>query len=437
MRKSSLRSILAFLSLIGTPAAAQGPLHVDITQGVASPLPVAIPEVASGEVITIPDVGDVGVALSHIVRDDLLSSGLYRLVTADARLSADQEVDLAPFMRAGAQALVIGRAQAADDGRLAYECLLYDVFGGRVEASQRFVVSTTQWRRAAHKCADMVFAFTTGDPGHFDTRLLYVAYDGQPPDQGAHLVATDYDGANAAPLARGVQLVAMPGFSPDSRRLVFISYRDEQPQLVVADLVSGQATTLNTPAGVPSAPRFSPDGRSVIFSLAREGQADIYTIELASGSTRQLTHGAGADTSPGYSPDGTSIVFESDRSGEQQLYVMAADGTRQRRISFGSGAYGSPSWSPRDDLIAYTHIETGRLRIGVMKPDGSGSRIITDGAHDEDPAWALSGRAIAFQRTRAGQSVSSLWITDLTGKAQHQVRTQGAASDPAWSGKRP
>ena len=41
MRKSSLRSILAFLSLIGTPAAAQGPLHVDITQGVASPLPIA------------------------------------------------------------------------------------------------------------------------------------------------------------------------------------------------------------------------------------------------------------------------------------------------------------------------------------------------------------------------------------------------------------
>jgi TolB protein len=175
----------------------------------------------------------------------------------------------------------------------------------------------------------------------------------------------------------------------------------------------------------------------VIFSLAREGQADIYTIELASGSTRQLTHGAGADTSPGYSPDGASIVFESDRSGEQQLYVMAADGTRQRRISFGSGAYGSPSWSPRDDLIAYTHIETGRLRIGVMKPDGSASRIITDGTHDEDPAWALSGRAIVFQRTRAGQSASSLWITDLTGKAQHQVRTQGAASDPAWSGKRP
>lgn len=437
MKRLDRRSILACLALIGTPAAAQGPLHVDITQGVASPLPIAIPEVSSGPLAGVPDVGDMGVALSHIVRDDLLSAGLYRLVAVEGRLAADQEVVLAPFMRAGAQALVIGRAQAAEDGRLAYECLLYDVFGGKVEASQRILVSTAQWRRAAHKCADMVFSFTTGDPGHFDTRLLYVAEDGQPPDQGTHLVATDYDGANATSLTRGLQLVAMPAFAPDIRRIVFMSYQDAQPKLVVADLDSGQATTLNTPDGVPFAPRFSPDGRSVVFALTRGGDSDIYAIELASGSVRQLTNEAGADTSPSYSPDGTSIVFESDRSGEQQLYVMAANGSGQRRISFGAGACGSPSWSPRDDMIAYTHIESGRLRIGVMKPDGSGRRIITNGAHDEDPSWALSGRAIAFQRTTAGGSRPSLWITDLTGKAQHQVRTQGSASDPAWSGKRP
>jgi TolB protein len=146
---------------------------------------------------------------------------------------------------------------------------------------------------------------------------------------------------------------------------------------------------------------------------------------------------AGADTSPSFAPDGASIVFESDRSGEQQLYVMASDGRGQRRISFGSGAYASPVWSPRDDMIAFTNIESGRLRIGVIKSDGSKQRIITDGSHDEDPSWAISGRAIAFQRTGAGQRLPTIWITDLTGKAQYQVRTEGAASDPSWSGKRP
>lgn len=445
MKKRDLRSILLGLSLMCGPAAAQGPLQVDITQGVASLLPISIAEVSSGPLIGLPaDVGDVGVALSHIVRDDLLSTGLYRLVPVEARPPADQELVLAPFMRAGAQALVVGRAQAADDGRrLAYDCLLYDVFGGRVETSQRIVVATHEWRRAAHQCADMVFSFTTGDPGHFDTRLLYVAdgghgpEGGQGPGEGAHFVATDYDGANASALARDVSFVAMPAFSPDTRRIAFLSYQEDQPRLVVTDLGSGQTRIFDIPGGLPSAPRFSPDGRSLVISIARDRNANIYAVEIGSGAVRQLTQGVGTDTSPGYSPDGASIVFESDRSGLQQLYIMGPDGSGQRRISFGAGSHGSPSWSPRGDSIAYTHMENNQLRIGIMKPDGTGGRIITDGPYDEDPAWALSGRAIAFQRTRAGSPASAIWVTDLTGRARHQVRTPGSASDPAWSGKRP
>lgn len=437
MTASAIRQLLSLLLVTAGPAAAQGPLHVDITQGVASPLLIAIPDVASGALPDVAGIEDMGIALSQIVRADLLSTGLYRPVTAGGSLSVDQEIVFAPFAKAGAQALVVGRARPAGSGLLAYDCTLYDVFGARAEASQHIVVSTAQWRRAAHKCADMVFAFTTGDPGHFDTRLLFVAEDGQPPERRTRLMATDYDGANSSELTQGRELVAMPRFAPDGRRIVFMSYADAQPKVVVGDLRNGQPTVLSLPAGVPSAARFSPDGGSLVLSLAQDGDADIYTVDLASGSVRRLTDTAGADTSPSYSPDGRSIVFESDRSGGQQLYVMASDGSGQRRISFGSGGYASPIWSPRDDLIAFTRIESGRLRIGVMRPDGSRQRIVTEGPYDEDPAWAVSGRAIAFQRMASGGSLPAIWITDLTGKAQHQVAADGPASDPSWSGTRP
>jgi TolB protein len=437
MTASAKRAIMGLLLMGAAPATGQGPLHVDITQGIASPLLIAIPDVASGPIPDAPGTEDTGIALSQIVRADLLSTGLYRPVRVEGRLSAEQEVAFAPFAKAGAQALVVGRARSAGSGLLAYDCTLYDVFGARAETSQRIVVSTAQWRRAAHKCADMVFAFTTGDPGHFDTRLLFVAEEGQPPEQHARLVSTDYDGANATELTQGRELVAMPRFARDGHRVVFLSYADPQPKLVLADLGSGQVTPLTLPKGVPSSARFSPDGGTIVFSLARDGDADIYAIDLASGSLRQLTDTAGADTSPSFAPDGKSIVFESDRSGEQQLYVMAADGSGQKRISFGDGGYASPVWNPRDDLIAFTHVEGGRLRIGVMKPDGSRQRIISDGSHDEDPSWAISGRAMAFQRTEGGASLPAIWITDLTGKAQHQVKTEGPASDPSWSGTRP
>jgi TolB protein len=436
MIKAVMPVTLALLAT-ASQAFAQGPLHVDITDGTASPLLIAIPEVASGVIPGVANGEDAGAALAHIVRADLSSTGLYRFVSVDGRYSGSEEVAFAPFVRAGAQALVLGRARPSGNDALAYDCVLYDVFGARIETSQRILVSKAQWRRAAHKCADMVFAFTTGDQGHFDTRLLVIGQAGSAPGQGTSLLSMDFDGENRTSLSDERELVAMPRFGAGGQRIIYASFAGPGQKLVLGDLDSGETRTLDVPKGVPFAPRFSPDGASVIFSLARDGEADIHVIDLASGAVRQLTSNAGADTSPSYSPDGTSIAFESDRSGEPQVYVMASDGSGQKRISFGAGAHGSPTWSPRGDLIAFTKIENRTLRIGVMKPDGSRERIITEGGRDEDPAWAISGRAIAFQRTAAGDALPAVWITDLTGKLARQVKVGFSVGEPAWSEKRP
>lgn len=437
MRRAFVRAILALFLVEAHPAFAEGPLHVDITQGVASPLLLAIPDISSGAIPEVANGEDAGVALAKVVRADLGSTGFYRLVTVDGHYAAADEVAFTPFARAGAQALVVGRVRLVGNNVLAYDCALYDVFGAHLETSQRILVAAPQWRRAAHKCADMVFAFTTGDPGHFDTRLLVVGQDGERPGLHTRLLSMDYDGANQTVLSQGQELVAMPRYAPGSRKIVFLSFVMLVPQLVLADLDSGQITALKIPPGVPSAPRFSPDGRSIIFSLARDGVADILVIDLQTGGVRQLTNTAGSNTSPGYSPDGAFVVFESDRSGDPQLYVMASDGSGQKRISFGAGAHASPMWSPRGDLIAFTLVENRRLRIGVMKADGSKERILTDGERDEDPTWAPSGRALMFQRTAAGKALPGVWMTDLSGKLESRINIDPSASEPAWSGRRP
>ena len=436
MIKAIVPAALALLVSV-PPTSAQEPLHVDITDGTASPLLVAIPDVASGVIPGVANGEDAATALARIVRADLASTGLYRLVSVDGRLATTGEVAFAPFARAGAQMLVLGRTRQAGNDALAYDCVLYDVFGARIETSQRILVSKAQWRRAAHKCADMVFAFTTDDQGHFDTRLLAIAQNGSTPGQGTNLLSMDFDGENRTSLSDAGELVAMPRFGAGSRRIIYMSFASPEPKLVIGDLDSGETRALQVPKGVPSAPRFSPDGGSVIFSLARDGEADIHVIDLASGMVRQLTNNAGADTSPSYSPDGTAIAFESDRSGEPQIYVMSSDGSGQKRISFGAGAHGSPIWSPRGDLIAFTKAENRTLRIGVMKTDGSRERIITEGMRDEDPAWAISGRAIAFQRTVPGAALPAVWMTDLNGKFVRPVAIGSPAGEPAWSGNRP
>lgn len=434
-------NVLRFLPLVllgaAVPAIADQPLRVDITQGVGSALPIAIADTVGGIIPGAGDGKDIGLALAQIMRDDISGTGLYRLLTVQGEAPTAAGAALAPWQKAGAQALLVGRAKPIGNGQFSYACTLYDVFAAKVDASRTFTVPVVQWRRAAHKCADMAFQETTGDPGHFDTRIAFVAESGAKVGRTKRIAVMDYDGANPTYLTRGMELVAMPRFSPDTRSIVYMTYVRRQPKIMIHDLGAGSARAIDLPAGTVFSPRFSPDGGSLAFSLGVRGETEIYKVDLKSGAVTRLTTSPGFDTSPSFSPDGSRIVFESTRSGSQQLYVMAADGSNQTRISFGGGRYGSPAWSPRGDLIAFTRIGGDSFRIGTMRSDGTRERLLTDDWQDESPSWAPSGRAIAFLRTRRGEALPELWNTDISGRVQRRIKLTDGGSDPGWSGQRP
>jgi TolB protein len=112
---------------------------------------------------------------------------------------------------------------------------------------------------------------------------------------------------------------------------------------------------------------------------------------------------------------------------------MGADGSNPQRISFGEGSYSQPVWSPRGDLIAFTKFSGGRFAIGVMRPDGAGERVLTEGFHNESPAFAPNGQYIVFFRDPGGQSGGQLYMVDITGRVELAIPTPGFASDPTWS----
>ena len=413
-------------------AAAQDRLFVDITQGTVAPLSVGVPEIASSVLLDDPGVGDLGQVLARIIRDDLSTSAFFRIVTPSSPASANDSALLRAFAAGGVQGLVIGRPTRLPDGSLLYSCSFFDVFSGALEVSREFAVPTHQWRRAAHKCADLVFTHTTGYPGHFDTRFVMAAAQPEGARLRTNVVALGFDGAGMEQLAPGQGLVAMPRLGPDGRSLLFVAYADDVPRLVVANLDTGTRTTLRLPTGLPSAARFSPDGTHILFALARNGDSDIFEHELSTGQTVQLTNTTGIDTSPAYAPDGLTIAFESDRSGEPQVYVMRRDGSDQRRVTFGD-AHGSPVWNPGGDALAFVRYDREGSRIAVGAPDGSGMRVLSSGPHDEDPSWAPSGRAVSFQHTQPGTSQATLWIADVSGVRAFPVAEASPVSEPQWS----
>jgi TolB protein len=425
------------LAALGAALPAAATLRVDIIGGIEAPMPIAVPvfpatapaQTAAGDTATL------GRQVAGIITSNLQGSGLFRPVPSAALPSPSSADVLKPsffaYRTLAAQALVTGFVTANPDGSVTVGCYLYDVFSEEELARAGFTVPVAGWRRAAHKCSDLVYARLTGESGYFDSRIVYVSETGPRTSRVKRLAVMDQDGANHRFLTSGQNLVLLPRFAPKEQLITFMSFEANRPRVWLYNLGTGRQESIGNFPSMTFASRFSPEGDRLIFSVMQAGNADIQLMELASRRVSRVTNTAAIDTSPSFSPDGRRIVFESDRGGSQQIYVMNADGSGPTRISFGDGRAASPVWSPRGDLIAFVRIRGGQFRIAVMRPDGSGERTLTDGWQDENPSWSPNGRVILFGRTeRNGRS--TLRSVDLTGRNERLIPTPLEASDGSW-----
>ena len=378
----------------------------------------------------------LGLELARVIYNDLRNNGLFRPVGPDSlpRPSYAQITAPAWSMWSGrsAEMLVHGYVRANDDGRLTVGCYLYDVALQDELVREGWVVAPAEWRRAAHKCSDLVYSRLSGEDPFFDSKIAYIAETGPKENRTKRLAIMDSDGANHRFITNGQSTALTPKYSPDYSKIAYLSYVDGNPRIYVYDVGSGSQTLVTQSSNPTFAPRWSPDGRYLLYSMAIAGNTDIYRVSAAGGGTPvRLTDSPAIEVGGSYSPDGSRIVFESDRSGSQQCYIMNADGSNVRRISFFGGRCATPEWSPRGDQIAFTYI-AGDFRIAVMDPSGRGMRTLTNAWHDEAPTWSPNGRIIQFFRTERNSGDTSIWQVDLTGRNERRLRTPVGASDPAW-----
>jgi TolB protein len=417
---------------------------IDVNRARAAPIPIAIPDFVGGD----PASATLGHNIAQVITNDLGNCGLFRPIAPSAFIQpSGAAAGGAPAVPAfqnwaaiGTQALVTGQVQASGS-TISVQFRLWDVLAQKQLQGTAYTTGQANWRRIAHIIADVIYQRLLGEPGYFDTRIVYVSLTGPRARQVHRLAIMDQDGANNRFLTDGTWMVLSPRFAPKGDLICFMSYANQQPRVYLFNLATGQQRVLGEFSGMTFAPRFSPDGQTVIMAVARGGGSSIVTVNLASHTTQQITNSNSIDVSPCYSPDGSQIVFNSDRDGTPQLYIMNADGSGVKRISFGHANYTSPVWSPRGDLIAFTRYggNEANFSIGVMAPDGTGERAIADGWDVEGPTFCPNGRVIMyFSQSRAvgnqGQGFSSQLMTiDITGFNQRIEPTATQASDPAWS----
>ena len=427
-------------------AAPAGPTEVeeDVVGSIGNDASIAIPSFAtSADVATQTSAGStaaLGFSLASVITADLRNNGLFKPTGPDSLprppLSQIQNPEYGGWRGRGSDMLVQGYVRAESGGSITVGCYLYDVALGQQLGKAGWTVAPGEWRRAAHKCADMVYARLSGENPFFDSRIAYIAETGPKDRRMKRLAIMDSDGANHRYLTTGQSTALTPRYSPDYKSILYLSYFNGQPRIYIYSLESNTQRLLLSARDPLFAPRWSPDGKWILYSVARSGNTDIYKMPSAGGSPVKLTDSPGIDIGGSFSPDGTRIVFESDRSGGQQVYIMNSDGSGQRRISFFGGRSATPEWSPRGDQIAFTHI-AGNLRIAVMDPGGGALRYLTDSWQDEAPTWAPNGRVIQFFRTARNSGKTGIWQVDLTGRNERKLETPVDGSDPAWGPLRP
>jgi len=427
-----LAAVAALMIGTGLAAAQQGPLHIELDEGVIEPLPYALP--------TFVNDGAGGLAsdITRVIADDLSGTGLFREIPETAHIqrfgSFDTPVSYADWQAINAQALIVGSV-GMSGGKVVVKFRLFDVYSGsQLGDGQQLAASPQSWRRLAHKVADVIYSRVTGESGYFDSRVVYVSESGPKDKRQKRLAIMDYDGQNVNYLTDSSTIVLAPRFSPKGDRILYTTFETGFPRIKMMSVGNASGQLLpETPGTMTFSPRFSPNGGEIVYSLEQNGNTDLYAMDVSGGGAHRLTDSPAIETAPSFSPDGSQIVFESDRSGSQQLYIMSASGGEPTRISFGEGRYGTPVWSPRGDLIAYTKQSGGRFFIGVMRVDGSEERDLTASYLDEGPTWAPNGRVIMFTRESPGAAgAAKMYSVDISGRNLKAVSGVGGASDPTW-----
>jgi TolB protein len=426
---SLLGPIVAACAWYGTVAEAQ--LNITITEGQEAAAPIAV--VPFGWQGSGPPAFDV----AGVVSADLGSSGRFAPVaTRDmvSRPTQASQVDFQQWRTLETDYLVIGTLTQDGPENFTATFQLFDVVRGESLTGFRLQAARADLRRTAHRISDMIFQELTGIPGVFSTQIAYISVELRADRSKQYrLIVSDADGENAQRVAESAQPLLSPSWSPDARRIAYVSFEGGVSGVYVQTLRTGTRERVSSRAGVNSAPTFSPDGRMLALVLSRDtGNLDIHTLDLSTQVLRQLTTDDAIDTEPEWSPDGRSIYFNSDRAGGPQVYRVGTEpGARAQRVTFDRPYNARPRVSPDGKQIAVVVGENNRYQIGIVDPANGDLQILTNGRLDESPSFAPNGAQIIYATTENGRGVLASVSTD--GRIKTQIASvAGDVQEPVW-----
>ncbi len=285
----------------------------------------------------------------------------------------------------------------------------------------------------------------------------------------SNLWMIDVEGERARELTRGDWRDSSPVWSPDGKKLAFISDRDGTSQIHVMWLDTRDVAQLTHLERSPSGLRWSPDGKKLAFSSfipdtkkilpvklpsrpkgakwadpavivdrlswARDGRgpvpkgySHIFTIDAVLGGTpRQITSGDYSHSDPQWSKDGKKIYFSAIRKpdaeylhGDSEIYEVDLKTLQVETLTERKGPDRDPRVSPDGKWIAYTGYDdvnfTSHLSsIYLMDANGNNKKLLAGDLPNSPSSitWATDGKGLYYYMSEKG--VCNLYFVSTSG----------------------
>jgi Tol biopolymer transport system component/DNA-binding winged helix-turn-helix (wHTH) protein len=202
-------------------------------------------------------------------------------------------------------------------------------------------------------------------------------------------------GPRPVPVINSTRNDDSPQFSPDGKKIVFVSDRSDAFEIWLCDRDGQNLVQLTRFDGpLTGTPRWAPDGRQIAFDTRSQGNPDIWIVSLDGGQPRRLTNEPSQDIDPSWSRDGRWIYFGSNRSGRLQIWKMPAEGGPAVQLTKDGGFEGFESLDGK-----FFYYAKGRRMPGIWRiPVEGGEETLVLDEHKAGywRSWAVSDKGIYF-----------------------------------------
>tara|TARA_R110002110_G_scaffold271566_1_gene486932 strand:- start:32427 stop:33815 length:1389 start_codon:yes stop_codon:yes gene_type:complete len=447
------------VALLGMSSSLQAELNIEITQGMAGAVPIAVVSETS-EASSTTDISFEQIA--NIVRNDLRASGRFQPLRRNQRPKniTSAEIDRLAWQDMGVENLIVGDIEARGPGRYTVSFKLFDIFNARVQAQPKVNdqlqqgevvlqqagdnsdvlasktyngITPDRFRALGHHISDVIYERLTGVRGAFSTQIAYVVVTEVRGRPHYRLEVADMDGYNPKTLVESKEPIMSPSWSPDGKNLAFVSFERNRAEIFSMDVSTGQRKRLTHFPGINGAPAWSPDGRKMAVVLSKDGSPKVYVLDLASNRLEQMTHGYSIDTEPTWTKDGRNIYFTSNRGGKPQIYKVSVKNKRVSRVTYNGEYNARPKLTADGKYLVMIHrSKPGVFHIASQNLMNGEVKILTDAKLDESPSLSPNGAMVLYGTKQSQRRVLGLVTIDGRGHLRLPAR-EGSVQEPAWS----